>query len=83
MSTKKNILVVPAVKPVEALRMAVGLTLLDDVVSVHCLEALPEGPGAEEQLEALDFSEVPVRRESGNVDDLARALLSSDVVYLV
>lgn len=83
MNTKKNILVVPLVKPVEALRMAVGLTLLDDVVTVHCLEALPAGPEAEEQLEALEFSDVPVRHQPGGIDDLARAILSNDVVYLV
>lgn len=83
MSPKKNILVVPMVKPVEALRMATGLTLLDDVVAIHCLESLPEGPETDEQLEALEFSEVPVVRNGRDMDLLARAILASDVVYLV
>ncbi|MBV2184276.1 MAG: hypothetical protein KUL88_07025 [Rhizobium sp.] len=83
MNTKKNILVVPLVKPVEALRMATGLTLLDDRVTVHCLAGLPAGPETDEQLEALEFSEVPVRRQPSGMEDLARAIVSSDVVYLV
>jgi hypothetical protein len=76
-------LVVPIDKKVEALRMACGLTLLDDQVAVAAWEALPDGPDADEQLEALAFSEVPLHRVDHDFDALARQIIDSDVVYFV
>jgi hypothetical protein len=83
MTTAKRILMVPLHKPVEALRMASGLTLLDDQVAVACWEALPEGPETDEQVEALDFADVPIERLGHDADALAARILNSDVVFVV
>jgi len=83
MTTPKRILMVPLEKPVEALRMASGLTLLDDRVSVACWAELPAGPETDEQTEALDFADVPIVRLGGDMAGLAGHILDSDVVYLV
>lgn len=81
----KQILVVALEKRCEALRMAAGLTLLDDAVQVAlCGEA---GAEAEEHLEALDFADVPVNRLDIGSDEgmreLARGFLKADAVYVV
>ncbi len=83
MSMPKRILMVPMHKPVEALRMASGLTLLDDQVAIACWEPLPEGPETDEQIEALDFADVPIERVALNADTLAARILDSDVVFIV
>ncbi len=86
MAEKKKILMIAAQKKVEALRMASGLTLLDDAVFVACTGGLPEGTDAAEQLEALEFSEVPIEvvdiGESG-IQALALRIADSDVVFCV
>lgn len=81
----KRILVVALDKRTEALRMAAGLTLLDDPVRVAlCGEV---GPEADEHLEALDFAEVPVERLDAATDQgmraLAREITTADAVYVV
>lgn len=81
--TPKRILVVPVGKKVEALRMAAGLTLLDDQVSIAALDTLPSGKDADEQMEALEFSEVPVAELRRDYDALARRIADSDVVFFV
>lgn len=80
----KRILVIAKDKPVEALRVAAGLTLLNDSVRVAMLGGMPDDPAALEQRELLDFIEVPV----DSLDDpaqapqrLAAALLQAEVVY--
>lgn len=83
MSTTKRILMVPMHKPVEALRMASGLTLLDDQVAIACWESLPVGPETDEQIEALDFADVPIERIGHDADALAAHIMDSDVVYVV
>lgn len=83
MAEQKNILMVPMEKPVEALRMASGLTLLDDAVTIAVWDELPQGAEAGEQLEALEFAEVPMVRLEGEMDRLARQILNSDVVFFV
>lgn len=83
MAEAKRILVVPMEKKVEALRMASGLTLLDDQVSVYAWGDLPAGADTEAQLEALDFADVPVERLAQDLDVLAGRMLDSDVVFLV
>jgi len=81
----KQILVVALHKRGEALRMAAGLTLLDDPVGVAlCGEV---GAEAEEHLEALDFADVPITRldvesEEG-MGTLAQQITQSDAVYVV
>jgi len=76
-------LVLPIDKKVEALRMASGLTLLDDQVAIAVWGGLPEGPEVSEQLEALEFSEVPMSQLDRDVELLAQQIIDSDVVYFV
>ena len=70
---------------IEALRMATGLTLLDDPVRVAVYGELGESVAAEEQLEALDFAEVPVETitAEGGVPLLLDWLMDSEVVFLI
>jgi hypothetical protein len=88
MADQKRILMLALDKKVEALRMAVGLTLLDDRIGIAAWGGLPEGAAAAEQMEALEFAEVPV----GELDPdrpqeacaaLAAQIIDSDVVYCV
>lgn len=87
MSEPKNILVIAQSKQIEALRMATGLTLLDDVVCVAVVGEMPSGPQAAEQLESLEFAEVPVMHlaEDGSAERNAvlEAVAGADVVYVV
>ncbi len=83
MAEPKHILMVPIDKKVEALRMASGLTLLDDPVAIATWGDLPEGPETDEQTEALDFADVPITRLGHDVDMLASQILNSDVVFFV
>jgi hypothetical protein len=83
----KQILVVARDDKVEALRMATGLTLLDDAVRVAVLGDLDEtADDVQLQLESLEFADVPVER-LGNAPDsygaLAGMMVKSDTVFLV
>ncbi len=83
---KKNILVIAKRDKTEALRMAAGLTLLDDSVKVAMLGSLEETPAAREQIEMLEFAEVPLQYygERGIADPaLVRDLIGADAVYIV
>ncbi len=83
---KKNVLVIARHDKVEALRMAAGLTLLDDAVSVAVVGTLEDTAAAREQVEVLEFAEVPIRRygDKGFADPvLAREIIAADAVYLV
>jgi hypothetical protein len=86
MADQKRILMVAVQKPVEALRMASGLTLLDDAVAIAAWGRLPEGAEVAEQMEALEFADVPVVELDPAADALAalaRQIIDSDVVYCV
>jgi hypothetical protein len=86
MSDQKRILMIAMQKPVEALRMASGLTLLDDAVSIGVWGAVPASAEATEQLEALEFAEVPLSLldpASDAMTVLAERILDSDVVFCV
>ncbi len=86
MADKKRILMVAVQKRVEALRMASGLILLDDAVTIATWGKLPEGADVAEQMEALEFSEVPVVEldpAGGAMAALAQQIIDSDVVYFV
>jgi len=83
MTGSKRILMVPMNKAVEALRMASGLTLLDDQVAIALLDALPTGPDTDEQLEALEFADVPIEDLHQDLDGLAQRIIDSDVVFVV
>ena len=81
----KNVLMVARGKKVEALRMATGLTLLDDVIKVAVVGGIDRSdPDVELQLESLDFAEVPVVEvDSSRPAQLAQMIVNSDVVYVV
>lgn len=86
MAEQKHILMVAVQKPAEALRMASGLTLLDDAVAIAAWGRLPEGADVAEQMEALEFADVPVVEIDPATDALAalaRQIIGSDVVYCV
>lgn len=85
-SPKKSILVIARHNKVEALRVAAGLTLLDDAVRIAVLGSLEETPAVLEQLEVLEFAEVALSRygERGLADPaLARDVIASDAVYVL
>lgn len=70
----------------EALRMAAGLTLLDDAVSVLVCGELDDSAEVEEQMEALEFSDVPVTCLADPAEQaqaMANAISQSDVVYMI
>ncbi|MFP3873926.1 MAG: hypothetical protein ACLFQT_04945 [Thiohalophilus sp.] len=85
MSESKEILVVARDRKSEALRMATGLTLLDDVVNVAVWGELDrEDDEVAMQLEALDFSDVPVTELATNMAaKLAGMINQANVVYIV
>ncbi len=84
---QKTILVIAQHNKPEALRMASGLTLLDDRVCIAALDGLDDDAETALQLEALEFAEVPVdtvdpATDSG-IDQLAAAILRADAVYVI
>ncbi len=81
----KNVLMIARHKKVEALRMATGLTLLDDLIRVAVIDGLDRAdPEVELQLESLDFAEVPVVEiDPAQPAGLAELILQSDMVYVV
>lgn len=83
----KTILVIAQHDKTEALRMASGLTLLDDLVRVAALGGLDDDPETALQLEALEFAEVPVDSVDAGSDagmgQLADAILAADAVYII
>ncbi len=86
MTDQKKILMVAAEKQAEALRMASGLTLLDDAVQIVAWGKLPDEPAVAEQMEALGFAEVPldeVEPSSSGMGALARRIIENDVVFIV
>lgn len=88
MADRKRILMLALNKKVEALRMTSGLTLLDHPIQVLIWGKLPESPEVAEQMEALEFSEVPMT-ELDPVDvvatyaTVAAQIMNSDVAYFV
>jgi predicted protein tyrosine phosphatase len=83
----KTILVIAQHNKPEALRMATGLTLLDDEVRVAALGGLDDDSDTTLQLEALEFAEVPVdslnpETDSG-IGELADAILWADAVFVI
>lgn len=84
---KKVILVIARQDKVEALRMASGLTLLDDQVLVDVVGELADNDETALQLEALEFAEVPLvnidPRTPAGIERLAEDILQSDVVYMI
>ncbi|HRP76748.1 MAG TPA: hypothetical protein PK725_12755 [Rhodocyclaceae bacterium] len=86
MGASKNVLMVAHDNKVEALRMATGLTLLDDAVRVIVVDGLPQDEAAQVQIESLEFAEVPIEHVDGSdegVRALARAIVQADAVFVV
>jgi hypothetical protein len=85
MGDPRRFLVMALGNRVEALRVAVGLTLSDAALQVAVWGEAPDDEGASEHLEALEFGEVPVAvlpaGDEASWDELARHILDSDVVY--
>lgn len=83
----RRLLVVVRDKPIEALRVAAGLTLSDAELRVLVLGDMPVGEQAETQLEALAFADVVPqlvpRGDRGGWPEVARAAVESDAVYLL
>lgn len=84
----KKILMMAQNKKDEALRMATGLTLLDDQVSVAVIGDLDrDDQEISLQLESLDFADVPVFQvDPGSESDMGRlveGLGCADVVFVV
>ena len=83
----KRILVAAMHKPVEALRIATGLTLADATLRVAMWGPTPRSEEAQMQLEALQFAEVPVDElpaaDGARWLELARRIVDSDIVYCV
>lgn len=87
MSGKKRVLMLAMHNQAEALRMAAGLTLLDDSVSVLAVGALSDRPDIAEQMEVLTFADVPVAAHDNltqaAIGDIARAMIDADAVFVV
>lgn len=85
MAEPRHFLVVALGNRVEALRVAVGLTLSNAALKVAVWGEAPDDEGARDQLEALEFGDVPVTVLTGgdeaSWDALAREIIDSDVVY--
>lgn len=83
---KKNILVIAKNNKVEALRVAIGLALLSDIVKVVVLGELDDTPAVQEQREVLEFADVPCEMlpdAAGQTVRLAQEMANSHVVYVV
>ena len=81
----KNIVMIGCRNNCEALRMASGLTLLDDHVQVYTLSNLIRDDMVDEQLDALEFADVPVNENAAEscFDALADTIYESDVVFCI
>lgn len=88
MQRKKNILIIAKRNQTEALRVATGLSLLDDNVKVDVIETLADTPQVAEQMEVLEFAEIPLTElgqdsPDGGIPHLAQHIMDSDVVFVV
>ena len=83
---KKQILVIAKCNKVEALRVGVGLTLLNDAVQIDVLGGIEDSPEIREQLEVVDFAEIPyalLDESALAYSRLAADVLRADVVYVI
>jgi len=83
---KKQILVIAKRNKVEALRVGVGLTLVNDAVQIDVLGELEDSPEIREQLEVVDFAEIPytlLDESPPSFSRLADDILRADVVYVI
>ena len=84
---QKVILVIARHDKPEALRMASGLTLLDDQVLVDVIGQLQDDDETAMQMEALEFAEVPVSTVDPSTNEgmerLADDILRAGAVYVI
>lgn len=84
---QKMILVIARHDKPEALRMASGLTLLDDQVLVDVIGQLQDDDETAMQMEALEFAEVPVSNVDPTTNEgmerLADDILRAGAVYVI
>ena len=87
MHAQKQIIVIAQQRKTEALRMASGLTLLDDAVKVFVVGRLEDDAETATQLEALEFAEVPVAHVTAHdtqaMASLVDAIRGSQAVYIL
>lgn len=81
----KHVLVIAKFDQAEAMRVAAGLTLLDDSVRICVVGAIEKTAAVAEQKEVLDFVEVPCDTMDAGAPfpSIARAILNADAVYLL
>ena len=83
---QKHILVIAKNNKVEALRVAIGLVLLSDIVRLVVLGDLDDTPAIAEQREVLEFADVPCELlpdAATQAGRLAQEFASANVVYLI
>lgn len=81
----KQVLVIAKYHQSEALRVAAGLTLLNDIIKVDVIGKLEDSPAVSEQKEVLDFAEVPCEIVDFDAPLLriAQDLMAADVAFLL
>lgn len=83
----KQILVISQFKKDEGLRMANGLTLLDDKVRVVVIGDLEKNENVDIQLEAIEFGETPLQyidpNKDSDLNNLTDEIQNADVVYIL
>ncbi len=83
----KHILVISQFKKNEGLRMANGLTLLDDQVRVVVIGDLERNEDVDVQLEAMEFGETPLQYidpdNNADLNNLTDEIQNADVVYIL
>ncbi|MHB8257324.1 MAG: hypothetical protein ACYDHY_13870 [Acidiferrobacterales bacterium] len=81
----KQVLVIAKYHQSEALRVAAGLTLLNDSIKVDVIGKLEDSPDVNEQKEVLDFAEVPceIMDNDAQLVRIAQDLMAADVAFLL
>ena len=82
----KNILVVAKNNKVEALRVAIGLVLLSDIVKVVVIGELDDTQAIASQREVMEFADVSCELLPDTADQsirLATEMASADAVYVI
>ncbi len=81
----KQVLVIAKFDQAEALRVAAGLTLMNDAVKVDVLGPLEESAAVNEQKEVIDFAEVQCEIVLANdlIERVASDIMEADVVVVL
>ncbi len=81
----KQVLVIAKFDQAEAMRVAAGLTLLNDHIRIQVIGKLKDSQEVAEQKEVLDFAEVPceVLDAADPLPDIAQSILTADTVFIL